>query len=756
MGSRRRPPATAIAETRSYRYRRGSSPPSARVFTLLGLLGALLGVGTVLIASATARPGCGSEQKTNAKGTIAYGSECSDEILITSPLVKKVYAGDGDDVIYATDEVEEVYGGEGDDQIYGELPETAAELGVDYEPASGAEVEGEEGALASRIGASFLRMPVATASERIDECTTSCYGGDGSQDMFGGPGSDTIFGQRGNDTLHGEGGFDALYGGIGDDTVFGNDGADLLSGGFGTDTLDGGNNDDVARGDATVDVLRDTGSTTGDTLSFATAVAPGFRGTVSVPGFPPDDNSQERGVDLRLDGNPAPCGTQSCNNDARYGGGGDQISVAGFENVTGSPFSDRIVGSAAANRIDGGGGADIIEGGSGNDRLSGGADGDYLKGDAGTDRAFGEAGVNNCATDIENRFGCAGTAVAVSQRDRAKISVGYVNSPTGGGVDWIELFMVGSEGTDLVNAKYAPSIGQTGIVTFTVREGSAVFDTSAEGTSSCSYAPFVVKCNWPLPLDAITLAGMGGDDTLSISTDGSNWPDTVTPVLLGGQGSDVLMGSGQTEDVLVDGDGFGNDTLLAYGFHDALINNEGTDNLQGGDGSDLLISTTTCDGDILQGAEGKEGDDASVNNASWAQMPASAGGVAADLTRKTAGGQLVVVEEPIPKAKIGGGGADHGKEDTDKKWTKPACASGALSQLRNIDDLEGSSQSDALYGNARDNNLLGRNGEDLLFARSGEDRIAAQDGEADEIGGGGGDDICAFDEGLDQVDRCDP
>jgi Ca2+-binding RTX toxin-like protein len=592
--------------------------------------------------------------------------------------------------------------------------------------------------------------------------------------MFGGPGADQIFGQRGNDTLHGEGGADALYGGIGDDTGFGNDGFDLLAGGLGTDTLDGNENGDIIRGDGTVDVLKDTGASGDDTVSFATAVVPGFTGTIPVAGFPAEGNGEERGVYIRMDGAPAPCGTPSCNSDARYGGGGDEIKVSGFETVIGSPFADYYLGSDERDRFFGGGGTDVMIGNGGDDAFYGGAQSDFMNGGAGSDIAFSQAGINNCSADVEYRNQCAGTAEEVHPRDRSKISVGYQTTTLlRRGFLWEPYYMVGSESADNVSVRYvntdSPDYQIRDYLIFSTEPGSAEFDTSDDARVGCEYKPSEVKCPFFRSsklggVDAITLAGMAGDDQLSIAPNGTAWEVTTTPVLLGGQGNDTLIGSGQTEDVLVDGDGVGNDTLYGFGFDDALLNNEGFDKLQAGLGSDLLLSATTCGGDILQGAEGKTGDKEDVNNASWAALPAASGGVVADLRRKTAGGQyaepIATSEAEASGAKGGdakGGGGDKGGGDKGGRPTGgPACASGSVDHLYNIDDLEASSQNDALYGDASSNNLLGRKGEDILFGRAGDDRIAAKDGEHDNVGGGGGEDLCIFDEGLDTLDSCNP
>lgn len=685
-----------------------------RVAALLASLSALLVLGSALAGGALAASGCAAVQTTSADGKAVYGSPCADKIVVTSPDVKQIYAGAGDDVIYANSDVEEIHGGEGDDVIYGELQESSAGSGVTYESPS------YQPALRSTV--------LLAATTNTVQCEANpCYGGDGSQEMFGGRGRDEMFGERGNDTLHGEGGNDMLYGGIGDDTAFGDDGYDLLSGGLGTDLLDGKEGNDTVRGEGTVDVLRDSGSKADtDTLSFATAVTPGFHGVVSAQGFPADADNEERGVEVRLDGALAGCGVQACNNDARYGGGGDEISVAGFENVIGSPFADHIVGSATANRIDGGGGADVIEGGEGNDRLFGGTDGDYISGGGGEDRTyFGESAGNNCAADVEIRYGCTGSNEEVHQRDRSKIEVGYM-SPAVGGTESSSLFLLGSEGTDIVHTKIVFG-GLGGYVDFKAAEGSAVFDESPSAvTANCNYKPSEVRC-FLGKIDALTLAGMAGDDTFTVATENLNWQAGVTPVLLGGEGNDNLSGSGETEDLLVDGNGPGNDVLSGLGRDDGLLNNEGFDQLNGGNGSDLLLSVTTCEGDILQGADSKDGDGEGVNSASWAQLPAAGGGVAADLRAGQAGSGYA---------------------------SGPTCGTGSVDSLRNIDDLEGSSQADVLYGDSASNNLLGRKGEDGLYGRLGDDSIEAEDRERDKVSGGGGSDICTYDKGVDIVNLC--
>jgi Ca2+-binding RTX toxin-like protein len=647
---------------------------------------------------------------TSADGSTVRGSSCSDLIVTTSPQVTEIVAGEGNDVIYANPNVKVVDAGAGDDVIYGDLPEARAGLAA-----------ASNGSLARRA-----RSVMATVSitEKKCEAEKSCYGGDGSQELIGSSGNDKVFGQRGNDILYGNSGNDELFGGVGDESLIsGGAGNDLLSGGLGTDTLNGNQESDLVRGDGTIDTIEDTGSSGTDTLSFATGVTPGFHGAVGPSGFPADKDSEARGVNVHLDGTACEGEFEACDSDARYGGGLDNLNVSGFENVIGSPFADVIVGSSGANQIDGGGGTDAIYGKGGNDTIYGGPDGDYITGEEGTDTVNGQGGADNCVA--ETTTDCSGSAESVTQRDPSKISVGYMSTNLPEALNWVELFLTGSTGADRVKATYSLEAG-TGYVTFTTEGVSASFDVSGDVASAfCSYKTTEVKCTLPRPLDAITLDGLAGNDALTLA----GFLETTTPVLLGGEGNDELTAANGTEDMLVDGNGIGNDVLSAGSYDDALINNEGVDSLQGGNGNDLLLSASNCDGDTLQGAASGEGDGSAVNSTSWAKLPVGLPGVVADIEKGRAG----------------------------DSWAGsiPTCSAGTASILANIDDLEGSSGNDQLYGDAAPNNLLGRLGKDEIFGRAGADRIEAEDGIAEVGGGGEGTDSCVLD-ASDKFNSCNP
>ena len=483
----------------------------------------------------------------------------------------------------------------------------------------------------------------AAAITAASDCPSGCFLGVGSQTFEGGPGNDVVFGERGNDTLKGGEGDDQLFGGIGDDLVQGGPGNDRLAGGFGADSIDGQEGNDYVRGDTTIDRIFDTGGGA-DTLSFSTGVTPGFGDSVPIAGFPPSGG--ERGVELEMGED----GQNADNGVAPFGGGVDEVEAGNFETVIGTPFSDHLIGTAATQSFYGGGGADAIEGGGGGDTLVGGADGDYLDG---------------------------GTAAV---RDTGLVSVGMMTPP--GATPYTQLYLVGSSGEDDVTATYSP-----GAVSFEL--GAGEFDQSPSDDGGCEIETTTeATCALAGPLDSLLLAGMGGDDAIVAA----GFPVTASVVATGGEDGDSLTGR-DGEDILVDGPGSGADVLNALGGDDALTHNGGADQLLGGDGNDLFLSDSICDGEEIVGGIGRD-------NSSWARLDAS---VSADLEAGVAG-------DP------GSGGS-------------PGCDSGELDSMTEIEDLEASSAPDVLRGDAGPNQLLGHKSPDSYFAGAGSDSILANSGD---------------------------
>jgi Ca2+-binding RTX toxin-like protein len=494
--------------------------------------------------------------------------------------------------------------------------------------------------------------PITAASD----CPAGCHLGVGSQTFEGGEGDDVVYGERGNDILRGGPGNDQLFGGIGDDLLQGGSGDDRLAGGFGFDSIDGGGDDDYVRGDATIDRLFDSGGGT-DTLSFSTGVTPGFGDSLDLPGFPASGG--ERGVELEL----GVVGQNADNGIAALGGGVDEVETGAFETIVGTPFSDHIVGTGAAETIYGGGGADALEGGGGGDALFGGADGDLCQGGTGSEC---EAGV--------------------ASRDTSKVSVGFMTPP--GATPYTQLYVVGSSGNDNLTATYSPVS-----VSFELASGS--FDQSPGDAGGCEVKTATeAVCALSAPLDSLLLAGMGGADTILATT----FPASVGVVATGGEGGDTMEGGGESEEILIDGPGSGADDLRGLGGDEALTHNGGADELLGGDGNDLFLSVSICDGERVVGGPGRD-------SSSWARFKD--------------GGAYANLESGVAGRPSGAQALDCGAEPTDS--------------LQEIEDLEGSENGDVLFGSAGPNQLLGRAGPDAYFAAAGEDSILANSGDADVV-----------------------
>jgi Ca2+-binding RTX toxin-like protein len=520
----------------------------------------------------------------------------------------------------------------------------------------------------------ILAGPIAAAVP----CAAVCLGV-GSQTFEGGPGNDVVFGERGNDILRGGGGDDRLYGGIGDDLLEGGPGNDLLGGGFGADSIDGEEGNDYVRGDGTIDRIFDTGGGT-DTLSYASGITPGFGGGIDTgaANFPTGANG-ERGVFLDL-GAP---GLNGNNGIAASGGGVDEVELGSFETVIGTPFSDYIVGGGASETIYGGGSADVILGNGGNDQLFGGADGDFLDGGSGANAIDGGAGSDGCQNP-SGGASCEGTAKAVTPRDTGKVAVGLM---TPGAPVPAALYMTGSSGNDSATATFAPD-------TVTVTLATGAFDTSAAAASGCVVSASQATCAVGATPDSIVLAGMGGADSLVAS----GFPQETAVVVLGGEGEDTVTGGEGSEDLLVDGPDGAKDTLSALGRDDALLHNGGADKLLGGEGNDLFLSVSICDGEALDGGEGRD-------NASWARLDKEG------------------VEVRLATGLVGRFGVAG----------EPGCGAETRDTTIGVEDLEGSEAADALYGNAGPNQLLGHKGPDIYSAGAGADTILANSADSDPV-----------------------
>lgn len=544
-----------------------------------------------------------------------------------------------------------------------------------------------------------------------------------SDEIYGDPNqSDWLYGGRGNDKIYGRSGDDQLYGGVGDDLLEGNDDHDYLLGGMGADQLDGGVGNDVAQGDATGDKMVDTGTSTGDVLSYASGGSPGFPDTDLSTGYPnfPTGNAA-RGVRVDLTAG-------SANNGSVVDAGGG-IDPAGaninqgtrfqdFERVMGTAFADYIKGDAGDNVLQGGGGSDILIGGGGTDVLIGEAGGDNLKAGSGS-WLVGGAGDDHCSGSTALAQCDGMPSNWVSPRNSDDILVGMTTQTYVGNVK-SQLYLSGStanwvteNGEDDVTVTQISNSPNPPIFRFEAPSNSlkGQFSIQAEDqTPGCVYTTTVVTCTPASNVVTLVMAGFGSNDTFDLT----NVSRMTNTVFLGGFGHDNLVGGNYTEDFMHGGDN--DDYLNGQAADDGLVNTEGTDDSYGGDGDDLILSSVACQNDYLGGGDGED-------NASWAQYKAT----------ETAGsthGVYASIAAGLAGRNVGA--------SLDCSGIGPAI------EFLNIEDLEGTKHNDAFYGGPGADSLLGRATTDRLTGYGGADSIMANASDNDNIFCGSGSPDQAF------------
>jgi RTX calcium-binding nonapeptide repeat (4 copies) len=497
--------------------------------------------------------------------------------------------------------------------------------------------------------------------------------------MYGSSCADTIRLPRGITRVFGEGGDDTLYGQRGNDSLFGGPGDDRLYGGIGDDQLRGGGDDDLLSGGFGADSVLD--GEAGDDLVRGDATIDNIQNsgggidtlshaTGVTPGFFDRPGSPHFFPDFS-DYQDFP---QTVDGRGAYvnlqtgrADNGRAPHGGGYDEDVESTGFEVVIGTAFADYIVGTPAMQTIYGGGGADVILGEGGADQLHGGAEGDSCRGTGATVDCETEAAN----------VDPRDPGGIAVGSMAPGAGPPA----LYLTGSDEDDVVTASYA-----TGAVSFSVGAGSeGGFDASAVAGCNPPVAGKVV-CPVAEAPDSIVLAGLAGDDDLAAA----GFPDSTSVVLLGGAGADGLT-SGDTEDAAVDGDG--GDTVDAGRGDDAVPNNEGDDALHAGFGEDLFISDSVCEGDLLDGGPDRD-------NANWAQFDQP---VTIDLRAEAAG-------------LVGPGG-------------QVQCPGGELpTELRALEDIEGTGGADVLVGDEDNNQPLGRPGADSYFALGGDDSILANSG----------------------------
>jgi Ca2+-binding RTX toxin-like protein len=259
------------------------------------------------------------------------------------------------------------------------------------------------------------------------------------------------------------------------------------------------------------------------------------------------------------------------------------VNINGAE---GSAFNDFLVGSGGADRLFGAGGDDYVDGGAGNDMLDGGAGSDTLLGGAGNDIFLDSEGFDHYfGEDGDDIFGAYDTTFdSVARVTGGNGRDAYVVDPA------CRLFDI----TD-----FQPGAGGDLLYAGHILVGAAL-DGLFTGSD-------------PITLGYINFVPEGADTHVSMDFDGADGAeapvlfhvllgtnaadltfDNVAGLLLGGEGSDNLQGSGLGE------------VLVAAGGDDTINGAAGQDTMSGGIGDDLYY-VDDVDDQVIEDANAPEG-----------------------------------------------------------------------------------------------------------------------------------------------------
>ena len=588
------------------------------------------------------------------------------------------------------------------------------------------------------------------------------YGGPGGGDdiLSGGRGNDIVFGGHGNDELNGGAGNDMLHGGPGADEYDGGPGDDMIYADRddigGADDIDGGSNDIAMGEDPDDDTVSFARLEMGVTFSLVTNasnvenvvgtsendIITGDDGPNTIDGGDGADNltggdgadtlsyaNSDRGVTINLSGAT----------DTASGGHAQGDTIAGFENVTGSAYSDVLVGDDDNTADNANTGGNVLKGLAGDDELIGGEGSDTIEGGAGADEMDG--GTNDDDFDVANLMedGTAGDNGA----DRDGDTLSYATSDASVIANLATLTFSGghAEGDEVEVERNAydpdgPENTETG-------EGAldpvdvATFE-SITGSMHNDRLTGDHRMN--------TLMGGAGDDILRAGAG----MDTVN----GGPGADLLDGGedageknneipgvdlnddGDFDDVDETPPGVTSvDTASYAGAKAGVTVNLATRKGSAGD----------ADGDTLVNIEAVTGSDHDDTFIASAGVDRIDGGGNPDMMPAGDTVSYELSEDGVIITLL-----DGGAETTVAASTTAEDSYSDGDVLTGIENITGSSRNDTLTGNDEANTLRGGGGVDMLDGMEGDDKLDGGAGN-DILTGGDDDDTLTGGDGRDTM-----
>lgn len=256
--------------------------------------------------------------------------------------------------------------------------------------------------------------------------------------------------------------------------------------------------------------------------------------------------------------------------------GSDSITTgAGEDLIYGEEGDDNIDGGADNDTIFGGAGNDTITGSLGSDSISGGEGDDYIQGDATTDTTYTVTSSSLLATNPAARVDDDAT-LAVAFTNPTEISLDFSSMEN----NEENLIYIDGELVDL------QTLLDNGLVTLTsglaVGPNGGVIGTTNPGSSTSGTLTF----NYPVSEISIDHTGGGWDNvTVNYETGGSY--TAITDYTNGATGTFATDATGDGDDNIDGGDG--NDVIISGGGADTVEGGLGDDSLYGGDGADTMF-----------------------------------------------------------------------------------------------------------------------------------------------------------------------
>tara|TARA_R110002124_G_scaffold64985_2_gene178029 strand:- start:862969 stop:881598 length:18630 start_codon:yes stop_codon:yes gene_type:complete len=645
------------------------------------------------------------------------------------------------EIFYATDQVDSYVGGSADVTVYGgasadSFTDGAGAEVLDGEAGNDSFVVSLDGADDSYIGGAgldlidFTNTGVSGITINLGLNTLSTLAGIGNdtisgfENVIGSLGADIITMEEGvNNTIDGSSGADTVsfFGhssGITVDlntntavdvtigvsvedsivnveNVIGTDQADTMTGDSAINIFTGNGGADIIDGDAGNDTLYGDGGN--DTLlgGLGTDVLSGGAGNDSLDGGSGIDTA-----DYSAEGGGITVDLTNIGSEVTDSGAGID-TLTSIEHIIGTGFVDNYTGDANNNSFTGGAGADIIDGAAGNDDLFGGDDADTIDGGIGGDNIFGGNGNDIIMLTEDGSSDQYDGGAGLDLLDASGLT-GALNVDLTQALD-SNKFSASGLGSDIYTS-IEGAIGTTFNDSFIGVQGqNNIFDGNS-GSDTVDYSGItgsgmVVTLNTSTDAN-VTVAGSADEDIIRNieNVTGSAFADTLTGdglanTLSGNAGNDILTG------------GAGEDVLNGGADADTLDGGDGADTINGDGGADLINVMNTADGiDVIDG--GSEID--TIDYSALAQSV-----------------EVTLNGSTLADVSFGGGAAED--------------------QLRNIENVIGSTAADIINGDALANALTGNGGADILNGAGGNDILS---GGADNDTLDGGDGLDTIDGGL--------